>query len=50
MSQRTICHEMLAETIANIHRASRGCYGARRVHAELGHGRKSASAGTRWRG
>ncbi len=38
MSQRTIRHEMLAETIANIHRASRGCYGARRVHAELVHG------------
>ncbi len=29
---------MLAETIANIHRASRGCYGIRRVHAELIHG------------
>ena len=38
MSQRTIRHEMLAETIANIHRASRGCYGARRVHVELVHG------------
>jgi putative transposase len=35
MSQRTIRHEMLAEAIANIHRASRGCYGVRRVHAEL---------------
>ncbi|MFC4245359.1 IS3 family transposase [Gryllotalpicola reticulitermitis] len=38
MSQRAIRHEMLVETIVNIHRASRGCYGARRVHAELVHG------------
>jgi len=29
---------MLAETIANIHRSSRACYGARRVHAELVNG------------
>jgi len=35
MSQRHIRHEMLAETIANIHQASRGCYGVRRIHAEL---------------
>ena len=35
MSQRTIRHEMFADTIADIHRASRGCYGVRRVHAEL---------------
>lgn len=35
MSRRTIRHEMLAETITNIHRASRDCYGVRRVHAEL---------------
>jgi transposase InsO family protein len=37
-SQRTLRHQMLAETVANIHRASRGCYGIRRVHAELVHG------------
>jgi len=35
MSQRQIRHEMLAETIANVHQASRGCYGVRRIHAEL---------------
>lgn len=35
MSQRTIRHEMLAETIANIRRSFRGCYEFRRVHAEL---------------
>jgi len=29
---------MLTETIANIHRASRGCYGVRRIHAELTQG------------
>jgi putative transposase len=38
MSQRRIRHEMLAETIASIHRSSRACYGVRRVHAELVHG------------
>ncbi len=37
-SQRQIRHEMIAEAIANIHRASRGCYGFRRMHAELVHG------------
>ena len=30
---------MLAEVIAEIHRASRRTYGARRIHAELVHGR-----------
>src|SRR5699024_2028805 len=35
MSQRKIRHEMLAETLANIHQASPGCYGIRRVRAEL---------------
>jgi len=29
---------MLAEAIANIHQASRGCYGVRRIHAELARG------------
>lgn len=38
MSQRAIRHAMLAETIANIHRASRRCYGVRRIHAELVYG------------
>lgn len=38
MSQRQIRHEMLAETIANIHRSSRACYGVRRAHSELVHG------------
>ncbi|WP_236866596.1 IS3 family transposase, partial [Brevibacterium daeguense] len=38
LSQRGIRHAMLTETIANIHRASRGCYGVRRIHAELVHG------------
>lgn len=35
MNHRAIRREMLAETIANIHRASQGRYGVRRVHAEL---------------
>lgn len=35
LSQRAIRHAMLVETIANIHRTSRGVYGIRRVHAEL---------------
>jgi len=35
MSQRNIRHEMLAETLANIHQASPGCYGIRWVHIEL---------------
>ncbi len=34
-SQRRLRHEMLAETIRAIHAASRGCYGVRRIHAEL---------------
>lgn len=34
-SQRRLRHEMLAETIRAIHVASRGCYGVRRMHAEL---------------
>lgn len=38
LSQRGVPHAMLTETIANIHRASRGCYGVRRIHAELVHG------------
>ena len=37
-SERTLRHEMLAETIANVHRASRGTYGVRRIHAELNMG------------
>ena len=35
MNQITIRHEMLTETIANVQRSSRGCYGVRWVHAEL---------------
>lgn len=35
MSQRTIRHEMLAEKIAIIGRASRGCFRVLSVHAEL---------------
>jgi transposase InsO family protein len=34
-SQRRLRHEMLAETIKAVHAASRGCYGVRRIHAEL---------------
>ena len=39
-SQRTIRHVWLTDLIRQIHTASRGTYGARRVHAELtmGHG------------
>ena len=37
-------HAMLLEVIADIHRASRRTYGARRVHAELVHGRGVAVA------
>jgi transposase InsO family protein len=39
-SARTIRHAWLTDRIAEIHRASRGTYGALRVHAELrlGHG------------
>lgn len=35
INQRTIRHEMLAETIADIRRASQGCYGVQRVDSEL---------------
>lgn len=37
-TQRALRHAMLAETIEHVHLASRGCYGVRRVHAELVHG------------
>lgn len=39
-STRSIRHAWLSEQIAAVHAASRGAYGARRVHAELvlGHG------------
>ncbi len=39
-SVRHVRHALLTETIRTIHTASRGVYGARRVHAELtkGHG------------
>ncbi|GAA1983440.1 hypothetical protein GCM10009718_20900 [Isoptericola halotolerans] len=39
-SARRVRHALLTETIRTIHTASRGVYGARRVHAELtkGHG------------
>ncbi len=37
-TQRALRHAMLAETIEHVHVASRGCYGVRRVHAELKHG------------
>ena len=38
-SARSVRHGMLAEVVAEIHRASRRTYGARRIHAELVHGR-----------
>jgi hypothetical protein len=39
-SARSVRHAWLTDTITAIHTASRGTYGARRVHAELtlGHG------------
>jgi putative transposase len=39
-STRSIRHAWLSEQITAVHAASRGAYGARRVHAELvlGHG------------
>lgn len=37
-TQRSLRHAMLAETIEHVHVASRGCYGVRRVHAELNYG------------
>ena len=46
MSARAVRHGMLLEVIAEIHSASRRTYGARRVHAELIHGRGVAVA--RW--
>ena len=44
MSARAVRHGMLLEVIAEIHSASRRTYGARRVHAELVHGRGVAVA------
>jgi putative transposase len=41
-SQRAIRHAWLTDMIAEVHMASRGTYGARRVHAELTLGRKIA--------
>ena len=38
-SARSVRHAMLLEVIAEIHHASRRTYGARRIHAELVHGR-----------
>ena len=38
-STRSVRHAMLLEVIQQIHRASRRTYGARRIHAELVHGR-----------
>ena len=38
-SARSVRHGMLLEIIADIHRASRRTHGARRIHAELVHGR-----------
>lgn len=38
-SARTLRHAWLTEVIAQVHTASRGTYGARRVHAELTLGR-----------
>ena len=38
-SARSVRHGMLLGVIAEIHRASRRTYGARRIHAELVHGR-----------
>lgn len=38
-SARTIRHAWLTEVIGQVHSASRGTYGARRVHAELTLGR-----------
>ena len=38
-SARSVRHGMLLGVIAAIHRASRHTYGARRIHAELVHGR-----------
>ena len=32
---RTVCDAQLTATITEVHRASRGCYGSPRVHAEL---------------
>jgi len=37
--QRSVCHAWLTDLIVEIHSASRGVYGARRVHAELARGR-----------
>jgi putative transposase len=34
-SARTVRHALVTETIRQVHRASRGTYGYRRVHAEL---------------
>ncbi|MFJ7098729.1 IS3 family transposase [Streptomyces mirabilis] len=37
-SNRLVKHAWLTETIVGMHTASRGTYGSRRVHAELGLG------------
>jgi hypothetical protein len=38
-SERTVRHAMLTDLITHIHAECHGIYGARRVHAELTHGR-----------
>ena len=39
LSARAVRHAMLLEVIGEVYRASRRTYGARRIHAELVHGR-----------
>ena len=48
-SARSVRHGMLAEVVAEIHRASRRTYGAPRIHAELVHGRMLAQCSVRSR-
>jgi putative transposase len=48
-SVRHVRHALLTETIRTIHTASRGVYGARRVHAELTKATASRSGTARWR-
>ena len=48
-SARAIRHAWLTDLILQIHRDSRGTYGARRIYAELTIATKLPSATTRWR-
>ena len=48
-SARAIRHAWLTDRIAEVHQASRGTYGALRVHAELRLGRGIMVGPTPWR-